>query len=113
MPPKNVTPEGKKTATVSPAYTKVIEEFRKPKQVRTLDQYYSDWNKLAKNLDAEDSEEKLEELLKNIKPRDLGVTLGPAMNEEQFKAYRASSGPRFSDLYNDYHTSVSGKKSDE
>lgn len=103
MPSQNLTPAGKKTANVSPAYAKVIEEFRRPKQVRTLDQYYSDWNKLAKSIDAEDSEKQLEDLVKSIKPRDLGFTLGPAMTEEQFREYRSNSGPRFSDLYNEYH----------
>lgn len=103
MPPKNLTPSGKKTANVSPAYSKIIEEFRRPKQARSLDQYYSDWNKIAKNLDSEDSEKQLNELIKNIKPNDLGFTLGPAMTEEQFKEYRSSSGPRFSDMYNSYH----------
>jgi hypothetical protein len=123
MPPKNsnsnsnsnLTPAGKKTANVSPAYAKIIEEFRSDKPVpkvraKTLDQYYKDWNERAKKLDADDDrdpEEKIRELMKNVQPKkDIGFTLGPAMSEEQFRAYRESSGPRFSDLYNDYHSHV-------
>lgn len=104
MQPKNVTSTGKKTANVSPAYTRVIEEFRNSKKTRTLGQYYDDWNKYAKTLETEDPEAGIRELMKNVSPKDLGFTCGPAMTEEQFKAYRESKGPRFSDLYNDYHS---------
>lgn len=50
-----------------------------------LDKYYKKWEKVAAELDDE-------EAFKNIDPKDISVTLGRPMTEEEFKAYRASQG---------------------
>ena len=89
-----------KTATLSPAYTKIIEEFRRPAQPRSLGDYYSDWNKRVKAMEKEDE---AESFFKNIDPKELGFTTGPAMSEAQFKAYREGKGPTFAQMYDEAH----------
>ena len=80
MKTSNVAP-AKKTATVSEAYTKIIEEMRTPSKPRSLGQYYADWNEKAKKIAAD---EEAEAFFKNIKAEDVGVATGAAMTEEQF-----------------------------
>ena len=92
------TAPAKKTATVSEAYTKIIEEMRSTPKPRSLGQYYADWNEKAKQIVAEDE---AEAFFKNIKAKDVGFTTGAAMTEEEFHAYRnRTSGPSFADMYN-------------
>ena len=97
MKTSNVAP-AKKTATVSEAYTKIIEEMRTPSKPRSLGQYYADWNEKAKKIAAD---EEAEAFFKNIKAEDVGVATGAAMTEEQFHAYRnRTSGPSYAEMYN-------------
>ena len=62
----------------------------------TLDSYYKKWEALAKSLSADDDDpaavpSKLPPL-DQIKPKDIGVTIGRPLSEEEFAAHQRRKG---------------------
>jgi hypothetical protein len=62
----------------------------------TLDSYYKKWEALAKSLSADDDDDdavpsKLPPL-DQIKPKDIGVTIGRPLSEEEFAAHQRRKG---------------------
>lgn len=98
---KNPRPTPLKTANIDPIHARVISDFKAPKKTQSLSDYYKSWND---RVNAMDDDAPTRGGIPKINPKDLGVTLGPAMTEAQFKEYRANKDiPRVADLYNKYH----------
>lgn len=102
----------KKTANVSPAYARVIEEFKADRKhpAKTMGERYAAWDRWADSVN--DDGETLPAPIRAwqrrvndmrhldpgsvdpraIKPEDMSFELGPPMTEEQFKTYKATRG---------------------
>jgi hypothetical protein len=61
----------------------------------SLDSYYKKWEALAKSLSAADSDAAVPSALPpldQIKPKDIGVTIGRPLSEEEFAAHQRRKG---------------------
>ena len=97
---KHARPTPLKTANIDPVHARVIADFKAPKKTQTLSDYYKSWNDRANAMD----DDAPSGGAPKIDPKDLGVTLGPAMTESQFLEYRRNKAiPRVADMYNAYH----------
>jgi hypothetical protein len=63
----------------------------KPSVVRSLGEYYKEWEQKTRSMHEESAKVDWSSMdMSKLKASDIGVRLGPMLNEEQFRALRAS-----------------------